>query len=69
MCVFGSAPRIPPAPSPPPPMQSDVRDPSATMAASRERRRASRRAGRQSTILGGAEAASPTGQVKNLLGS
>lgn len=68
MCMFASTPRIPPMPSPPPPVATDVQDPAATTAADRTRRRAKSRFGRQSTILGGMMGPGAASPQKTLLG-
>lgn len=62
-----SRPKPPPPVNPPPPPQSAQVDQQVIDARDRERRRASSRSGRQSTMLAGD--ATPTGQSKTMLGA
>jgi hypothetical protein len=69
MCM-ASKPKVQPMPSPPPPQTVVTEDTAAIDARARERRRASARSGRRSTILAGDTApAAPTGQAKTVLGA
>ena len=65
-------PKVEPMPNPPPPQTVITEDTVALDERSRERRRASSRQGRQSTILAGDTAAAgvaPTTQSKTILGA
>jgi hypothetical protein len=67
MCI-AKKPKVQKAPAPPPMQTTVTTDEAVLREASRERRRAASRAGRQSTILAG-DAPAPTGQAKTLLGA